>query len=244
MGENMSEKDNFEILNLKVLKIDNWKTPVSTYIEEELDTARIKKVTYEPGYYFMEGVAGYDLFEVIEPIKVTVLEIKENGKWREMMVDDPLHDNGMRLLANVCRGTVLVAGLGLGLVVHHLFNNNKVDYVVVVEKNRDVIDIVSKYLKYKNLKIIHRDFFEYINELPPLSFPYDSAILDLWAWNRDASEEERKAQTNQMRAGILRTALISKEVYVWGIRDPDLNPAVTKEVNTDLMKILEKIGVY
>ena len=70
----------------------------------------------------MEGVSGYEFFELLKDIVVTELRINNEV----VMVDDPMHWIGMQRLAEACEGKVLIGGLGLGLILHHFINNKKV----------------------------------------------------------------------------------------------------------------------
>jgi len=222
-----------------ILEVRSWRSPVSHYNEEEVGTARIRRIEYEPGIYFMEGVAGYDFFHIFNPIKITVLEIK-NVDWDTAMVDDPLHTFGMLGLANACRGKVLVAGLGLGLVIHFLALNDKVDEIHVVEINKDVIALVGKYLgRYDKVEIINDDFKQYLRYNIPIE-TYDYAILDLWSVSSGDSQEYRKKVVNEMAELYLETYFIADKVYIWGMREPDRNPAVRKIVDTELLEIVRR----
>ncbi len=106
----------------------------------------------------MEGVRGYDYFTVKKPIPITSL-IVDRQTW---MVDDPLHWYGMQDLAKAASGRVLVAGLGLGLVIHALEENEAVTAVDVVEIDEDVIGLITTRIKMKKTEIINEDFWRYL----------------------------------------------------------------------------------
>ncbi len=130
-----------------MLELDTWKTPATNYPRKAAGTARIATTTYKAGFYNMYGVRAadgeqYQHFEAVNPLKVTQLKI--GGKtW---MVDDPPHHYGTIEAAQTYTGHVLCAGLGLGLIVHALRDNPAVTKVTVVERCKDVIDLVWPHL--------------------------------------------------------------------------------------------------
>jgi spermidine synthase len=75
-------------------------------------------------------------------------------------------------------GNVLIAGLGLGMILHPILENADVRDVIVVEKYRDVIDLISPTLPKSNrLSIVMADIFEW---LPPRDASYDVIWFDIW----------------------------------------------------------------
>ncbi|RLI87984.1 MAG: hypothetical protein DRP01_00090 [Archaeoglobales archaeon] len=75
-------------------------------------------------------------------------------------------------------GTVLVNGLGLGLCIAPLMSNPDVLNVVVVEKSKDVISLVSPTYRKRypeRLEIVHADAYTYEPETPP-----DVVWNDIW----------------------------------------------------------------
>lgn len=157
---------------MRVLKIKNWKTV--DYPEKRYKSASITKTVYKEGYYLMEGVDGYDLFQVLKPITVTELRINNNV----VMVDDPLHWIGMQRLAEACKGKVLIGGLGLGLILRHLKRNKNVSKIVVVEINKDVIELIKPLLpEDKRVSIYLGNVLDF--EWRTL-YKWDTIVLDLW----------------------------------------------------------------
>ena len=168
-----------------VLVLDKWSTFASAYDEKQVNTARIKKVRYDVGFYHMYGVSNYMYFYCMKPITVTTLQIARDKKlkrWSTWMVDDPPHYYAMLDYATRAReGKVLVGGLGLGLVVHHLLARKDISEIKVVEINRDVIDLISPYIQDDRVEIIHGDFYEVIGQLRAQGYEPSTIICDLWA---------------------------------------------------------------
>ena len=73
-------------------------------------------------------------------------------------------------------GSVLVAGLGLGMVVKALLGKQDVTRIVIVEKSEDVISLVGwAYTIDPRVEIVHSDIFDY---KPKEHFDY--AWFDIW----------------------------------------------------------------
>lgn len=75
------------------------------------------------------------------------------------------------------KGTILINGLGLGCVLKVLLEKQNVTKITVIEKNEEVINLVSPYFKDERLTIIHADAFEY---KPPNGEMYDYVWHDIW----------------------------------------------------------------
>jgi len=75
-------------------------------------------------------------------------------------------------------GSVLVNGLGLGVLLQALLNKDNITDVTVIENSKDVINLVAPtYIKDKRVKIINADAFEYE---PPKGKKYDAVWHDIW----------------------------------------------------------------
>jgi len=205
-----------EEADCRVLRIKEWKTVATDYPLKRLGVAEITRAPYRRGIYLMEQVMGYDFFFAETRIPVTDLRIR--GK--VVMVDDPLHWYGMEGLANASRGNVLVGGLGLGLIVHHLVKNPEVKRIDVVEMEKDVIDLIKPLLPNGKVKIHHGNIFDpKWLELEP-----NTIILDLWVGRPPIGE----------MLGAFHHFTFKRPgtpVYIWGIGGifRGLNPAVTKD---------------
>lgn len=132
--------------DLTLLEVDprTYRTPFTDVPDMTCGTARLKKHRSAAGIYPMEGVRGYGYFQIKRPMWVTELQQRgRDGKWHTWMVDDPLHWYGTEQWAKALKpGSVLVAGLGLGLVLHHL-HELKHAHVTVVDINPDVIEMIG-----------------------------------------------------------------------------------------------------
>jgi len=220
------EKDGF-----KILRVKKWHT--FDYQEAKYGTAEVKKKP-RSGLYLMERVNGYDLCFIEKPLLMTHLYV--DG--RPVMVDYPLTYYGMKLLAEASEGHVLTAGLGLGLYTIFLQQNPKVESVTVVEINSDIKHLISPMIsKYivKPTEIIVGDIFDYVDE----AGNYDTIMLDIWTPRKsdgDPYDEMMNAYA------IFRGANPNAKIYVWGMRNPRLNPAVG-ELDSKYMKLLKNVSI-
>jgi hypothetical protein len=154
-----------------MLTLTSWRTPATDYPDAELGNVRIETVKYRRGYYRCYGLREHQVYRVAKPITIRGLTI--DGKtW---MVDDPPHWWAMEEHAQFYRGHVLVAGLGLGLIVHTLAANPNVSKITVVEREKDVIDLVSPYIPA--VEIEYGDFWEWDGPTP------DGVFFDLLVGN-------------------------------------------------------------
>lgn len=106
------------------------------------------------------------------------------GKYTYLMEADDaiMSDTPTEIFTNVefvshAHGDVLIAGLGLGVMLKMLQEMPEVHSVTVIEKNREVIDLVADQLKLpENFKIIEADIFHYTPEKK-----FDVIYFDIWS---------------------------------------------------------------
>ena len=138
-----------------MLQLDRWVTPASNYPICKLGRARVVKFRYTRGYYNCYHVRGVDYVQVTKAVQVTGLKIR--GKvW---MVDDFPHWWAMEDHAQAYHGHVVVAGLGLGLILHALAANPAVTKVTCVEIEPDVVDLIRPLVP--PVEIVTGDFWEW-----------------------------------------------------------------------------------
>lgn len=79
------------------------------------------------------------------------------------------------------KGKCLVAGLGIGVVLQALLRKKEVEFVTVVEKSQDVIDLVEPHYRelfgWDKFEIICADIFYW---KPPKGVKYEMAWYDIW----------------------------------------------------------------
>ena len=98
-------------------------------------------------------------------------------------------------IKNEARGDVLIAGLGIGMVLHPILAKPEVTSVTVVEKEPDVIAIVEPTLPREKLKIVSADIFDW-----KPSEKFDCIYFDIWAdGSTDLAKTERRKLSARFR---------------------------------------------
>lgn len=88
---------------------------------------------------------------------------------------------------NNAHGKVLIGGLGLGMILLPLLNDDEVTEITVVEYSQDVINMVLPQLpKCDKLRVVQGDVFTYVPE-----HKYNTIYMDIWnSINSTVYEEE------------------------------------------------------
>ena len=114
--------------------------------------------------------------------------LRVNG--RLMMSDTRMEHYTNYKVVREARGNVLIAGLGLGMILHPILAKKEVLSVTVIEKYADVIALVGPTVKHNKLTIIERDIYEW---KPAKGTKYDCIYFDVWAdQSTDDLEDMRK----------------------------------------------------
>lgn len=101
-----------------------------------------------------------------------------------MMTDTDMERRTNREFLRMANGHVLIAGLGLGMIVHPILTKDGIKSVHVIEKSEDVISLITPTLpKDSRLHVVCADIFEW---MPPRGVKFDSAYFDIWP---DRSED-------------------------------------------------------
>ncbi len=102
--------------------------------------------------------------------------LKKSGETIMSNTPDEIRD--FRGFVNEAHGSVLINGLGIGVVLKALLEKSEVTEVIIIEKSKDVIKLVAPtYLKDKRVTIINADAFEY---QPPKGKRYNCVWHDIW----------------------------------------------------------------
>jgi hypothetical protein len=115
-------------------------------------------------------------------------KLKVNGCL--MMSDTYMEHNTNYEVVRQAKGHVLIAGLGLGMILHPILAKKEVLSVTVIEKYADVIALVGPTVKHNKLTIIEGDIYEW---KPAKGTKYDCIYFDVWAdQSTDDLEDMRK----------------------------------------------------
>lgn len=104
-------------------------------------------------------------------------EAKAGGRGRLLMSDTPFEAWSNRPALQAAEGHMLINGLGLGFLLKAILRKPGVARVTVIEKERDVIELVGSHYRDDRLEIIHADAFEY---QPPKGIRYNLVWHDIW----------------------------------------------------------------
>lgn len=125
-----------------------------------------------------------------------------------MMSDTPMERNTNRDFIKRANGDVIIFGLGLGLIILPLLNEQEVKSIMVVELHQDLIDIVQPILKRfdkeNKLTIIQGDCFK-IHEQIPKEKKFDCVYGDIWISICQDNYDEMKKLTKVWKYRLNRS---------------------------------------
>lgn len=215
-----------------------WESPVSHYPEIKKGRVQIRKKRKSTrDCYYAEGVRGH-LFLRYERGHNQIVVLSLDGTvW---MTDDPQYVWSLESFAERARGKVLVAGLGLGIVLHQLVQNKEVSDILVVERDPDVIAVVGKLVPDDGrIKIWEEDFYEFVRAD---KHHRDTVIWDLAVWSGDGKCSTGLAEMLMMPAIVERCYGNGCKLFRHGFdRDP-VGERFVAEHGDDILKIKRVLG--
>lgn len=114
------------------------------------------------------------IMEGIEPGEYIAL----HGKNDIIMSNTPMEKRTNLEFCEKAHGDVLIGGLGIGLIILAIQNKEDVDSITVIEKEKDIIDLVKPQLPLNNkVKIINSDVYEW---KPNDGEKYNCIYMDIW----------------------------------------------------------------
>jgi hypothetical protein len=167
-----------------ILPVWNWKTPALMIPQQSSGDFRIIKRTVTAGTAWpMCKTLGYDYCIFMSNATLTLLQEKVRGRWKDWMVDSPYEWYAMgEFSMRTVPPNVLIGGLGLGLILHHLTQRRDLEKIVVVEMSKNVIEMVSPYLPNDDrIKVIHGDLFKLVPKFASEDAKFNTIIVDIWA---------------------------------------------------------------
>lgn len=163
---------------MEVLQIDRWTAPAELE-ENQVGEWRITHARKAPGFYPMHKTLGCDAVQFKKLGEITLLQERRQRRWRDWMTDDPLFWYAMWEYANRMSGSILIGGLGLGLIIRHLMENMIANKVTVIERQQEVIDLVwNQIAPPSNFNLVKADFFDLPDDLKSQEF--DTTLTDFW----------------------------------------------------------------
>ena len=124
--------------------------------------------------------------------------IDENEKFnRCIMSNVPMEEYTNKDFIINAFGDVLIGGLGIGMIILPLQDKSNVKSITIVEKNKDIIYMISNQLNFNSkVSIVNDDIFTY----KPINNKYDCIYIDIWNYvNSDVYNDEMKPLKNKYR---------------------------------------------
>lgn len=120
----------------------------------------------------------------------TVMGLRANFTYTKLvlngnlwMSDTPMERNTNLDFLMYANGDVLIFGLGIGLIVYPLLNDESIKSITVIENDKAVIDLIYPFLKkhdaLNKLIVLEGDAFTYNKHLP-LVRKFDTIYFDIW----------------------------------------------------------------
>ena len=121
----------------------------------------------------LNGNGGFDCVTAGQYVKLSVNNIL-------MMSDTDMEKRTNYEFISNAKGDVMIAGLGIGLILHNLekkVKTGEVKSITVYEKYQDVIDLITPYYKHLPITVKCEDILNY---LPPKEEMYNTIYFDIW----------------------------------------------------------------
>jgi len=171
------------------IETENWVISEKILSEEEVRWELLRNFR---NYWYVAGLQAN--------FKYIILGKKGSGVW---MSDTPMERNSNRNFIQKANGDVLIFGLGLGLIVFPLLDNPEVKSIRVIEKEKEVIDLILPYIKAKDtlnkVTIVEGDCFEYKTKEK-----FDVIYGDIWRTISTENYEEMKQLTRAWKNRVNR----------------------------------------
>lgn len=95
-----------------------------------------------------------------------------------VMSNTPMECNTNEIAYKKACGSVLIAGLGMGMILEAMLSKPEVTHVRIIEIDQDIIEYVGSFFKNdQRVEIIHGDIFKYV---PAENEFYNYIWLDIW----------------------------------------------------------------
>lgn len=143
--------------------------------DEEKGIAKIKlfEFKHKDDFMFNFRAARKDPMFIVRDGEYVQLSVKG----QLMMSDTGMERISNKAFINNSKGHVLVAGLGIGLIIHNILSKEDVASITIIEKYQDVIDLIAPKFNDPRLKYICADIFEW---KPEKGSKYDTIYFDIW----------------------------------------------------------------
>ena len=136
-----------------------------------------------------------DLYAILHGIPCGKF-IKLTHRGEVVMSDTAMEKRTNRDFVVKAHGNVLIGGLGIGLILLAIQDKEDIEQITVVEKNKEVIELVGNQLPLNSkVNIVNDDVFEY----KPL-FKYNTIYMDIWNYiNENIYNDQMKPLISRYR---------------------------------------------
>lgn len=107
----------------------------------------------------IEGQLGIWKISKDEDKNIMLFDTARNFTW---MMERRWEINSYNSLKINPHGDILMAGLGIGYEAFILKDNLDVNSITIIEKEENIINLTTKYLKHKKIKVRHDTIFKYM----------------------------------------------------------------------------------
>ena len=167
----------------------------------------ISKISLTEEEVYLERMRNFRNYFMVAGLKANFEYVKlfrkKDGIW---MSDTPMERNSNKNFIQNANGDVLIFGLGLGLIVFPLLQNESVKSIKVVELNQEIIDLVSPYIKAKDthnkFSVVQGDAYEH-HKID--NQKYDCVYGDIWRDISTDNYEGMKTLTKNWKNRINRS---------------------------------------
>lgn len=206
----------------RIVEVDgpSYRTPLTPFAGRRVGRARLRSTSLPRGYYPAEGTYGFEYIRTMRG-RLTTTELQRRGSsrdsgWQTWMTDDWLHWHAMRERVVALPGdvrSVVCAGLGLGLMLHHFKRERPdIERITVVELDPDVVALIRPTLPIDpRVAIVVDDYYRFIER-------EDEPAPDAVLW--DLAVGEKHETRDDVTKGIVLTARRWPNAYisVFGLR--------------------------
>jgi hypothetical protein len=172
----------------------------------ESDTYKINHIKLSKSEVIMELIRNSDNYWYVKGLKPNFNYVRLIKKGDGIMMSDTsMERNTNERFIKKANGDVLIFGLGLGLIIFPLLNDESVKSITVVELYQDLIDVVKPKIQEKDIhnkvNIIRGDCF--VNKFPKEK-KFDTIYFDIWIDIIESNYEEQKTLTRMYARHINR----------------------------------------
>lgn len=147
-------------------EIGNWRVDYITLSPQQVEREK------------MRGMFSFSYSEVYDLVPGTFTRLMNKNN-DIMMSDTPMELRTQSAEVSRATGDCLVGGLGLGIFILQIQNKPEVTSILVIEKEKDIIDLIKPRLPFNTkVTIVHGDVFDKM--VVDRKRKFDFIFMDIW----------------------------------------------------------------